>query len=539
MTVESTYESLPPPERSAAVVAGLTVASRAVGLIRTVVIATVLGITYLGNTYASANAIPNLLFEIVAGGALAAVLVPALAAPISRKNPADLSRTASSFVNLTLLVLTPVVVIGLLLREPLMMWLTSGVPDQAVRMAQVELGKFFLLVFLPQIWLYGLGVVLTGILHAHHRFAGPAFAPLLSSVVVTVAVLVYGFTEGSAAASLEEVSRRGILILGFGTTAGVAVLALSLLVPIRKLSISWRPYLKIPKESGQIAKRLLGAALVAVAGQQVLLAVVLVIANRIEGGVVAYQLAFTVLLLPWAVLAVPLAVASFPGMATAIADGKIDEFRKRCADASGMVLYVCFGGAALLAGTAGPLARAVLTFGAANGSSETLVTNTILAFAPGMIGYGAYAYLSRVAYAQGDGRSPATAAAVGFGIGIVGSVSAPIFAKGAFLVAALAGSFSIGMIVGSLLLLARLRSTAGSEAFSGLGTASIRGTVAAVLAAPAGFLASGLISGRSLGLDLGAALLASFAVVVVYIGVQAILGDRDLPRTYSAIRGAR
>lgn len=539
MRAASSYEALPPPERSAAVLAGLTVLSRVMGFVRVVAITAILGVTYLGNAYASANSVPNLLFEIVAGGALAAVLVPALAAPMSRRDPADVDRTASAFINLTLVVLTPVVVVGIALREPLMEWLTSGVADEAVRSAQIEVGKFLLLVFLPQIWLYGLAVVLTGILHAHHRFAGPALAPLLNSVVVTVVIVAYGLVEGPSASDLGSVSRTGVLILGFGTTAGVAVLSLSLLLPVRRLAIKWRPFLRIPKESARIARRLLGAAVVAVGGQQLLLAVVLVIANRVEGGVVAYQLAFTVLLLPWAVLAVPLAVASFPGLAAAIADGRDSDFARRCSDSSRMLIYVSFGGAALLAGTSRPLAAAVVSLTSGGGASAALIADAIAAFAPGMVGYGAYAFLSRVAYARGDGRSPAIAAAVGFGLGVIGDLLAALFIDGPGLIAALAASFSFGMIAGSLLLYLRLRRAAGSEPFLGVGVSLGRGVVAAAVAGLAGFYAAAAIGSGPLLVDIVAGALSGAVVVVVFVGVQMLMGDRDLGRTYATIRGVR
>src|SRR5688572_14661142 len=112
--------SLAPPERAAAVVAVITIGSRMTRLIRTAAVTSILGVTYLGNTYATANTIPNLFFEILAGGALAAALVPALAGPASKGNLEETSERASTFLNLTLLILTPAVVLGLLMRAQLM-----------------------------------------------------------------------------------------------------------------------------------------------------------------------------------------------------------------------------------------------------------------------------------------------------------------------------------------------------------------------------------------------------------------------------------
>ena len=65
-----------------------------------------------------------------------------------------------------------------------------------MRELEVELGSLLLIMFLPQLWLYTVGVVGTAVLHAYHRFAAPALAPLLSSMVVTATYLVYGILRG-------------------------------------------------------------------------------------------------------------------------------------------------------------------------------------------------------------------------------------------------------------------------------------------------------------------------------------------------------
>src|SRR6266700_2236341 len=251
----------PPPERGAAVVAGLTAASRGMGLVRTVVATGVLGLTYLGNTYTSTNLMSNLLFDLFAGGALSAVLVPALSAALIGGDPGETERTANAFGNTILLALTPVVLLAMALRGPIMAVLTSGVRDPAVRSAEQDLGQFFLLLFLPQVWLYGVGLVTTGVLHAHHRFAGPALAPLVSSVVVTASYLAYAATEGVNAQNIRQVSSMGRWILGLGTTAGVAALSLSVLIPAWRLGLRWRPVLRIPPEARRLTRRLLTSAL--------------------------------------------------------------------------------------------------------------------------------------------------------------------------------------------------------------------------------------------------------------------------------------
>ena len=509
------------------------------GLVRTVVLTAVLGVTYLGNAYATSNFVPNLLFEVVAGGALAAAVVPALSGPLARADRDAVERTASALVNTVLLALTPVVLAGLLLRGPLMAALTSGVADEAVRGAERQLGEFLLLFFLPQVWLYGVGVVLTGVLHAHHRFAGPALAPLLSSVVVTASYLVYAWVEGPDADQLSSVTAAGRVILGLGTTAGVAVLSLSLVGPVRRLGLRWRPVVRVPDESARIARRLAGSAVVAVVAQQALLAVVVVLANAVEGGVVAYQLAFTVLLLPWAVLAVPVATASFPGLAAAAAQKDEALFARRCARAARSVALLSFGGAALLVAAARPLSLLVLDLGAGSPGDARLVALAIAAFAPGLVGYGAHALLTRAAYARGDGRAPALSAVAGFGSAAVLNLVAAAVVDGAALVAALAGGFSVGMLLGSAVLVSRLRRAAGAGAFEQVGPAAGRGFAAGTLAAAAGLAVGPLLPSGGLVRNGLACLVVGVVTTAVYLGCQRLMGDPDLRRALAVVGGRR
>lgn len=524
-------EPVPAPPsagRAAAVVSVITAGSRLMGVIRTLTVTAILGITYLGNTYSSANALPNLLFEIIAGGAIAAALLPAVAGPAAAGNRSEVAEIASGVLNRALLITTPVVLAGIWLREPLMRVLTSEVADPVVRAHQIELGSFLLVLFLPQLWLYVFGVVLTGVLHAHHRFVMPAMAPLLSSMVVTASYLLYRLVEGPGADRLESVSTPGRLVLGLGTTAGVVVLSFCLLPAVRSLGIRWKPTLAMPAEARRKIRALVMPAVVTMGVQQVFLAVVLVLANEVEGGVVAYQLAFTALLVFWAVFPLPMATTMFPGLAAA-AHSDPELFAVRSAEAVRKVTVIVFGAAALLYAAADPAARLVVHIGAGAGAgSRQMVALTIASFAPGLVGYGLYALLTRAAYALGDGRGPALAAAVGFGVGIGFNLIAARILDGSRLVGSLGGGFSAGISVGAVMLAVAFRRRAGAQALRGAGLAfgrSLAGGLAAVLA---GLLVAGVLPVGSFGVDLARGAAVGGAAVATYVVAIALMGEKEM-----------
>ena len=99
--------------------------------------------------------------------------------------------------------------------------------------------------FVPQIWLYGLAVVSAGILQAHGRFVAAAAAPLLSSAVVITTYLVYDATAVTGAAmDLSRLTAEQLRVLGWGTTLGVAALALTTVIPLARLRLGLRPRLR-------------------------------------------------------------------------------------------------------------------------------------------------------------------------------------------------------------------------------------------------------------------------------------------------------
>ncbi|MEO6205168.1 MAG: lipid II flippase MurJ, partial [Mycobacteriales bacterium] len=302
---------------AAAGIAGVTVLSRVVGFGRTGVLSRTLGPSCVGDTYAAANAIPNVVFEVVAGGALASLVVPLLAGLVSDGQRDAVSRTTSALLTWTVLLLMPVTLVGMVVAPYLLRALVGD--DPSCGPALLRVGSRMLLVFLPQIVLYGVGVVVAGVLQAHRRFLGPALAPLLSSLVVITAYLLYA-AQGRV--SLAELSRTQELTLSLGTTLGVAVLALVLLVPLRQCDLQLRPTLTFPPGVAKKARTLAMAGVVALAAQQVSLVVALRLASHgQQGSVVVFQVATALFLVPWAVLAVPVATSAFPELSARAARG--------------------------------------------------------------------------------------------------------------------------------------------------------------------------------------------------------------------------
>jgi putative peptidoglycan lipid II flippase len=515
-------------------IAVLTVLARLAGFGRTLVFTNAVGAGSTGDTYTAANNVPNIVYEIVAGGALASLVVPMLAGGIVAGNAEQVRRTASALLGWVLLVLTPLAALVALFAHPIArVLLGGGDPDK------VALAARFLLVFAPQVVLYGIGIVLTGVLQAHRRFAGPALAPLLSSVVVALAYLVFAGMGGSQ--DIGGLTRSAELVLGVGTTLGVAVLSLCLLVPVRRLGLGLRPALRFPVGVGPRVARLALAGVLTLAGQQVLAAVAIRLANAgaPDGTQVAYAAALTVFLVPWAALAVPLATSVYPGLAETAELGDEEGYRRSLAPVAVLVVVGTAVAAAVTVAVAGPMARVFLS-GGAPGTLAAL-RDTIVAFAPGLLGYGLVALLTRALYARGLWKAPTVCVVGGWLLAVVADVvlSAVLPARDRAL--ALGAGHSIGVTVAGLSLLVVVTRVAGRPAMAGVLRAGGPALVAAVLGG-----AAGLFVARLLGADpvpdsgvLGAVGIGAIAAAVVAVVAAAvIMGTARAPLT-AAVHGLR
>ncbi|MEU7804657.1 lipid II flippase MurJ [Micromonospora arborensis] len=509
---------------AAALIAVLTVASRLAGFGRAAVFTVGLGHTDLGGTYVVANAVPNFIFEIVAGGALASLVVPLLAGAVAAGDRTAVARTTGALLTWTLALLVPLALLVVFAAGPVI-----GLLGDGLTAAQQQSGVRMLRVFAPQLPLYGIGIVLTGVLQAHRRFAWPVLAPLLSSLTVIVVYLVFGATQGRYA-TVGGVSPGGELLLSGGTTLGVVVLSLSLLIPVRRLRLGLRPGFGFTADARARVGGLAVAGAVTVTTQQIALIVSL---NQVTYGAATnpsvYNLAQTVYLLPWAVLAVPLAIAAYPTLAAARSAGDEDTYRATLAPAvRGVLLFSCLGTAALI-GTAGPVGH----FFFSEPTASTAAAAAIIGYAPGLVGYGLFAVLTRALYARGETRAATVATAVGFLV-----VPAAVLLLGALLplrdrVLAVTSANSVGMLVlGALLLVAVVRS-AGRRAVAGAARAGAAGGLAGVLAALAGLGLSRWLDSPgggtpTMAVALGQGMLSGVLVGAVFLAVVWFVDRRDV-----------
>jgi putative peptidoglycan lipid II flippase len=523
--------------RAAVLIGTITVFANLVGFGRQLVFAHTVGSTCLGTAYTTANQVPNIIYDIVLGGALTSAVVPVLAGPAARRlsaagdhaATAEASQIASALLTWTVVLLAPVSVLIVVTAGPLVSVLLSGAPGCGPA-AVVAVSTRMLAVFAPQILLYGLAVVLYGILQAHGRFTAPALAPVLSSLVVIGAYVAFVPLGGGYQNRLGALPWPAELTLSLGTTAGVAALALTALGPALRLRLRLRPTLRFPAGVAGRARGLAAVGIAVLIAQDASTVAVMVLANGHggRGALVLYNYGFAMFFVPYAVLAVPIATSAFPLLA-ARSGASFDE---TAASSTRAVMLVSWLGAALLAGAAVPASR---LFEAHSASGQLALA--FAAFAPGLVGFGLAANLSRVLFACGRTRVAALAMVGGWLLVIAADVVAVALVSARWVVPVLGLGNTVGLTLSGIALLGAVRRARGRAALHGARRAALAGLAGAAVAGAAGAAVSAALPVSGFVRNAGVAVLACACVTVVF-GLTALLLDGgDLRAVAARARG--
>ena len=501
--------------RAAAGMGAITAVSRTLGLVRVLVVTAVLGTTSLGDAFQSANSVSNVLFELLAAGALSAVLVPAFVDLLDRDDQPGAEQVAGGVLGVALALLGAIAAVGVVGAPVLARVLTLGV-DADVAADQRDLVTYLLRFFVPQVMLYAAGTVATAVLYAKRRFAITAAAPIGNTVVMVGCLAVFRAVAGPDP-GLDLSTGETLLLVAAGTGGVVSFVGL-LLAACAASGFRLRP--RLPGRDPRVAAvlRHSGWGVVLHTGAGLLLGAAIVTGAGVEGGVVAYQVGWVIFLAPYAVLAQPVHTAILPEMVTEARRAGPAQVGASLRWALERIALLVLPATAAMVALASPALR-VVEFGE---TRSQLLAAAVAGLAVGLYPYSAFLLLARGHYALGDSRTPGVVSLASAGVGVAVMALAAAFLEGTTRVAALGLGHSLAYAVGALVLVVGLtRRTATS-----LRPAAI-GRVAAVSAAVG--LAGWAASEAVLGADPGrlAALLAVVAVGAV--GALAIVaGYRGL-----------
>ncbi|UQX05214.1 murein biosynthesis integral membrane protein MurJ [Streptomyces sp. RerS4] len=379
-----------------------SIVSRLTGFVRSAVVLAALGTGFLGDSYAVANTVPNILYMLLVGGALNAVFVPELvrAAKEHRDGGAAYTDRLLTACVVALLALTALAV----LAAPLIIQTYTPSYTGAKQSTTVALARYCL----PQILFYGLFTVLGQVLGARGRFGAMMWTPVLNNLVVIGVFALFLHLAHDAGDGLTADQTR---LLGLGTTAGILVQALALIPSLRAARFRWRP--RFDWRGSGLARPLRNAGwlVLLVLTNQIAYWVVTRLSTTVgdaagANGYAAYSSAYQLWIVPQGIITVSLVTALMPRMSGAAADGNLTAVREDVSYALRSSAAVVVPAATVFAALAPWVMDCVAGYGR-NGPAEVAgMAGMLLAFAPGLIAFSAQYVLARGFYALSDTRTP-------------------------------------------------------------------------------------------------------------------------------------
>jgi putative peptidoglycan lipid II flippase len=384
-----------------------TVVSRISGVVRGAALAAAIGVSGpVADLFALGNTLPNIVYILVIGGALNAVFVPQLVRHMKSDDDhgSGFADRLITLVGVALLVTTVVAVAA----AP---WLVAIYTSSKYTPEQVALATDITRYCLPQIFFYGAYTMLAQVLNARGRFAAPMFAPIVNNLVSIAAFLAFFWLWGTAPARDGMLTPTQTLVLSLGATIGVAAQAAVLIPLMTRSGYRYRPRFDWRGaglgRAGSLAFWTVGLVLV----NQVayvfivrLLGTAGALASQndlTQGGLVTYQNAHLIFILPHSIITVSLVTALLPRMSRAAAD---HDWRALAADVAGGARTA---GAAILPAAAvlivlGPaIAELLFGYGAANDNAGSVrfLGQVVSIFALGLLPFTVFYLVLRGWYA--------------------------------------------------------------------------------------------------------------------------------------------
>nr|WP_079026026.1 murein biosynthesis integral membrane protein MurJ [Streptomyces yangpuensis] len=393
--------------RSGALMAAGSIVSRATGFVRSAVVVAALGTGLLGDGYAVANTVPNIIYILLIGGALNAVFVPELVRAAKEHADGGAAYTDRLLTACTaaLVALTATAVIA----APLIVSAYTGYSG-AQADTTVALARYCL----PQILFYGLFTLLGQVLNSRGRFGAMMWTPVLNNVVIIAVFGLFLYLSHDGATGLTAAETR---LLGLGTTAGIVVQALALIPSLRAARFRWR--LRFDWRGSGLGRPLRNAGWT----------VLLVLTNQIAywvvtrlstatgqravdaglaggAGYTAYSNAYQLWIVPQGIITVSLVTALMPRMSSAATDGDLGAVRRDVSYALRSSAALVVPAATLMAALAPWVMGSVFGYGRTGAADIGIMAGMLAAFAPGLVAFSAQYVLSRGFYALSDTRTP-------------------------------------------------------------------------------------------------------------------------------------
>jgi putative peptidoglycan lipid II flippase len=514
-----------------------SLASRITGFLRSVALAAALGVTAsrVADSYNIANTLPNMVYELLLGGVLSSVIVP-LIVNAQEKDSDHGTAYTQRLLTLAVTALGLATMIAVM-AAPLLAWAYGAGHDQR------QLTSVFATLLLPEIFFYGLGAMFAAILNTRGVFGPPAWAPVLNNVVTIATVAVFALLPSPNDLTASSITTAQVLVLGVGTTLGIALQALFLVPFLLRTGFRWQwRWRATGHETGRMSevRTLASWVLGYVFISQIGLFVLTRVANNYQGGPTTFVYADLLFQVPYGILGVSLLTALMPRMSRSAARGDPNAVVADLslgARLSAVALVPISAGLMVL----GPSLTTMLFFYGRTSLADARQIGVVLALgAFGLLPFAMVMLQMRVFYANRDARTPTLINVFMVTTKIVLVLIASQTLSGPHVIESLSVATSTSYVVGAYVGYLLLRRRYGNLGFRTVASTVGRACVASAVGAGVAYLCV-LASEHLIGTGRSAAALALVSGSVLggalYLLVARALDVTELSEILGSLRG--
>jgi putative peptidoglycan lipid II flippase len=388
-----------------------TLVSRITGVFRDIALVAAIGTGIFSDTYSVANSIPNIIYILIAGGAINAVFIPALV-----RHMEDDVDQGKQFTD-QLLTLVGLVLIGIVVVTVLIAGLIVHLyATKLWTPEEFDVATMFARWCLPQIFFYGLYTLASQILNSRNSFSLPMYAPIVNNIIVIATAAVFVSTM-SGLPTTDSVTMTQINLLGFGTTLGVMAQALILIPALAKTGYKFKPNFQFRNvgngKVGNLAKWTIGFVLVnqitfLLVSNLTTLANVLVSGDpaAVAVGFTSYQKGQLMMMLPHSIITVSIITALLPRLSRQAHEKDLSAFGGELSTSLRLVTALIIPSAIFLLATGPWLGSLLYGYGASTTAQGAALGGVASMFALGLPAFSLFYVLLRSYYAQENTKTP-------------------------------------------------------------------------------------------------------------------------------------
>jgi putative peptidoglycan lipid II flippase len=507
--------------RAGLIVSGAVLIARLLGYVRVLIIGTTFGAGTELDAFFAAFRVPDLIYQLVAAGAVASALVPTIAGLIATEARARAWRVLSTVVNLMLIGLLVLTAVAFLAAEPLVRAITPGFDA-----AELELTVGLTRIMLVAPTLLALGAVATSGLNADRRFAASAVAPIVYNLAIIGGALFLS-------------PWLGVTGLAISVAVGAAGNFLVQVPPLLRAGFRYAPRIDVADVEARQAIVLMGPRVLGLGATQITFVVMTSLASNLGAGAIsAYTIAYALLQIPLGVIGIPLGIVIFPSLAQELAVGRVEHYLALLTRSIRILIFVMAPITALGAVLRLQVVELLVGYGRFDQAAVRLTADTLLLFLLGLTAHSVIGVMARAFYARRNTRTPVGAAIMAVAI----NTSLGAILVGPLGLPALGLAIATAAWIEALVLLWLLWRREPELDVRGIASVALRSLLAAAGAALVALVVLGAAGGNA-GVSagkvaiLGQAVLATVAGGATYLAAAWLLRIPELPTLLAIVAG--